>query len=160
VSLNGPTTVTGANTLTTTTGLATLGGGLTMTGGTAMIGNGGTTVHIVSQDAGGPTQSAIGTGIGTGGSCTTTGNQSDTVGVLRITTGTTPAVNALVCTMNYTVAYTAVQSVVLFPADPNAAFATYRLYVTNTTTGFSVFAGANALGASLVHDFQYIIIGR
>ena len=83
MSLNGNTTVTGANTLTTTTGLTTLGGGLTVTGGTAMIGNGGTTVHIVSQDAGGPTQSATGTGIGTGGSCVTTGNQSDTAGVLH-----------------------------------------------------------------------------
>jgi hypothetical protein len=141
------------------TGLATLSAGLNVTGGAVTLGSGTASIHLVSSDGVSPAMAA-GPGAG-GGTCTLAGNQSDTVGVININVGTTPAANAVVCTVTYNNAYTNVQSVVLFPTNA-AAGNNYgnTMYVTTTTTAFTINVAGTALPPSTTQSFQYIVIGR
>jgi hypothetical protein len=155
-SVAGTFAVTGTSTFT---GLSTMAGGLNVTGGAVTLGSGTASIHLVSSDGVSPAMAA-GPGAG-GGTCTLAGNQSDTVGVININVGTTPAANAVVCTVTYNNAYTNVQSVVLFPTNA-AAGNSYgnTMYVTTTTTAFTINVAGTALPASTTQSYQYIVIGR
>lgn len=95
---------------------------------------------------------AAGSGDGTGGSCTISGN--DISGYINCTTGTLPSTNATVATVTFNAAYASAPRVVLMlPANAAAAAlsGTSQAFINQsgiTTTTFAITSGTVALSGS------------
>jgi hypothetical protein len=151
VSLNGPTTVTGANAFSTGSGAVTLNGNTTLsanmnftqngtgtftTGSGAVTVNGAATflagpvtfgsaagvpVHIVSKQTTKPTAARSGNGAGATGVCSIVSG-TDTAGILQVVTGGAgEATSTAMCTVTFNVAYGVAPVVVMTLATAPAA---------------------------------------
>lgn len=98
---------------------------------------------------------AEGTGVGTPTVLTVTG--TDTAGTVTVTTGTTVASNILT-TVTFTSAYTTAPKVVFSAANEIAGTHTSRVYVTSTTTGFSLMNSSAALSNTTQYQWNYHVI--
>jgi len=100
-----------------------------------------------------------GTGAGTAPTLSVTGN--DIGFQVTITTGSTPATSATICTVAFGTAYTAAPVCVVQPRNANAialANAAQPL-PSESTTGISLISGGTALSASTTYVFNVIVVG-
>jgi hypothetical protein len=109
---------------------------------------------------------AAGTGAGTTPTIALATGSSNLAGQISVTVGTAPAgANAAIvtATLGGAYAFTNPPFVVLTPANPAAAALSgsggTQIYVTSTTTTFTLNSGANALTAAAQYVFNYSIIG-
>jgi hypothetical protein len=115
---------------------------------------------IINPGSGGSSGGGGGSSGGTGGSTSAVG--SDQGGVLSVTTGSSPAANAVVATITFAVAPISSGSFQVFISPGNAAAAALygptQVYVATTSSGFTLNSGPTALPAStpLVWNYQVI----
>jgi hypothetical protein len=95
---------------------------------------------------------AASTGAGTSPSAVSV-TGTDMSGVVALTTGTSPTVNAVLATITYNTAFSTAPVVVITPA--NAAQA---VWVNITTTGFSINTNATAVVSSTGYKWNYVVI--
>jgi len=102
---------------------------------------------------------AASTGAGTSPSgLTVTG--TDMSGVVALTTGTSPSINAVLATITYNTAYATAPVVVITPANATTASlaATQAVWVNITTTGFTINTNATAVVSSTAYKWNYVVI--
>jgi hypothetical protein len=140
---NGNTVVSGN---TDIAGVVAVGGGTVPTNSRLMVNNG----HWTSLQGSTPTAAAAGANV----TSAALANETDVAGTIDITTSGSPASGAQ-ATVTFDAAYATAPIVVLTPA--NAAAAGEQVYVTRTTSGFTVnFVGTPT--ASTSHEFYYQVI--
>lgn len=103
---------------------------------------------------------AGGTGAGTSPTLTVIGG--DQAGSIQVTTGTLPAgSNATIITLTFNAAFTNNAFVTLTPANSATAALTaaQQVYVTCSTTGFSIVSGTTGLTASTAYVWYYTVAG-
>jgi len=100
------------------------------------------------------------TGAGTSPTVSITG--TDDGGLITVTTGSSPANNAVVITVNYTATFPTGTYVTLTPNNLNAAGLTGAtgIYVTSTGSGFNITSGSTGLAASTQYVWSYTISGQ
>ena len=81
-------------------------------------------------------------------------------GVVSLTTGTSPSVNAVLATITYNTAFSTAPVVVITPANAATASlaATQAVWVNITTTGFTINTNGTAVGASTAYKWNYVVI--
>ena len=100
--------------------------------------------------------------IGSTGSTSASANLSDEAGTISLTTGSSthaPSASGTLLTLNFHQAYTTAPVVVLTPTNANAAAGqyTYSIYVTSSTTGFTI-TDAVTLAAGTTYSWNYYVI--
>ena len=102
---------------------------------------------------------AASTGAGTSPSAVSV-TGTDISGVVALTTGTSPSINAVLATITYNTAFSTAPVVVITPA--NAATAslatTQAVWVNITTTGFTINTNATAVVSSTAYKWNYVVI--
>jgi hypothetical protein len=114
---------------------------------------------LISTVAATPTKTA---GSGAGTTPTITIGGTDTATTVSVTVGTTPSgSNANIVTVNYNVAFPNAPVVVLTPSNANAAAlsGTTGVYVTSSTSGFTIVSGSTALTNGTVYTWNVHSIG-
>lgn len=96
-----------------------------------------------------------GLGVGTPTGLAVTG--TDTSGMINVTTGTAVGSNILT-TVTFTSAYTTAPKVIFSAANENAGTHYSRVYVTSTTTGFSLVCSSTALSNTTQYQWNYHVI--
>jgi hypothetical protein len=147
-------TTTGALVVGANVGLSGNSGGPSFLGGNLTVAGTATARHAAGSGAA-PTAVA-GPGAGTGGTITVTG--TDRAGVITITTGTTPLLNAVIATMTFSLAYATAPNVVLQQASASASNLSGIPYVTTTTSTFVTNSATTPLTASTVYTYYYVIV--
>ena len=157
-----------------TTSSSTTTGALIITGGAGIGGNtyigGNTTVtgaitsssdviakHIKGNS--GALSIAASTGAGTSPSAiSVTG--TDMSGVIALTTGSAPSINAVLATITYNTAFSTAPVVVITPANAATASlaATQAVWVNITTTGFTINTNTSAVVSSTAYKWNYVVI--
>ena len=102
---------------------------------------------------------AASTGAGTSPSgITVTG--TDMSGVVALTIGTSPSINAVLATITYNTAFSTAPVVVITPANAATASlaATQAVWVNITTTGFTINTNATAVVSSTAYKWNYVVI--
>ena len=102
---------------------------------------------------------AASTGAGTSPTgLTVTG--TDMSGVVALTTGNSPSINAVLATITYNTAFSTAPVVVITPANAATASlaATQAVWVTITTTGFTINTNATAVVSSTAYKWNYVVI--
>jgi hypothetical protein len=102
---------------------------------------------------------AASTGAGTSPSgITVTG--TDMSGVVALTTGTSPSINAVLATITYNTAFSTAPVVVITPANAATASlaASQAVWVNITTTGFTINTNATAVVSSTAYKWNYVVI--
>jgi hypothetical protein len=141
------------------------GGGIigqtgTSSGGTALTFTSSPQVlHELGGLGGGTTTIAAGTGAGTGPTVSLSGN--DVNGQITITTGTSPAASAIICTVTLSAAFGSAPFVIFSPANANAALLSgaSMIFVTSNTTTFSLNSGTSGLTATTTYLLNYHLGG-
>lgn len=103
---------------------------------------------------------ALGTAAGAGAVAWPQGNGNDMAGVIRLTTGASPSSNGVLVNVTFAVPFAVLPKTILLEARNNfAADVRNRVFINNvSTTGFSISCASTALTASLVYDFNYLVI--
>ena len=85
---------------------------------------------------------------------------TDMSGVVSLTTGTSPSVNAVLATITYNTAFSTAPVVVITPANAATASlaATQAVWVNITTTGFTINTNATAVVSSTAYKWNYVVI--
>jgi hypothetical protein len=85
---------------------------------------------------------------------------TDMSGVVSLTTGTSPSVNAVLATITYNTAFSTAPVVVITPANAATASlaAAQAVWVNITTTGFTINTNGTAVGASTAYKWNYVVI--
>lgn len=110
----------------------------------------------VKSDQTTPPAIAANTNAGTGATASVTG-ATDTAGSITLTTGTGAWAAGPQADITFDLAYNAAPKIVLFPREVNAAAASTNVYVTRSTTGFSIeFVAADV--AATTYEWDYVII--
>jgi hypothetical protein len=102
---------------------------------------------------------AASTGAGTTPSgVTVTG--TDMSGVVALTTGTSPTINAVLATITYNLAYSTAPVVVITPANAATAslMAAQAVWINIGTSNFSINTNTTALTASTAYKWNYVVI--
>ena len=102
---------------------------------------------------------AASTGAGTSPSgITVTG--TDMSGVVALTTGSSPSINAVLAIITYNTAFSSAPVVVITPANAATASlaATQAVWVNITTTGFTINTNATAVVSSTAYKWNYVVI--
>jgi hypothetical protein len=102
---------------------------------------------------------AASTGAGTSPSgLTVTG--TDMSGVVALTTGNSPSINAVLATITYNTAFSSAPVVVITPANAATASlaATQAVWVNITTAGFTINTNATAVVSSTAYKWNYVVI--
>jgi hypothetical protein len=147
-------TTTGALIVGANVGFSGNSGGPSFLGGNLTVAGTATSSHASGSGAA-PTAVA-GTGAGTGGTVTVAG--TDRAGVITITTGTTPLLNAVIATMTFSVNYATAPNVILQQATASASNLSGIPYVTTTTSTFVTNSATTPLTASTVYKYYYVIV--
>lgn len=126
--------------------------------------NGGTNGTLkLGQILGGSGAPAIAAGTGAGTTPTISVSGNNTAGQVNLTTGSTPTASAAAATVTFAnaFAYAAAPFVVFSPANAAAAALTggQAIYVTATTTTFTLNAGSTALAGATQYLWNYIVQG-
>ena len=102
---------------------------------------------------------AASTGAGTSPSAVSV-TGTDMSGVVSLTTGTSPSVNAVLATITYNTAFSTAPVVVITPANAATASlaAAQAVWVNITTTGFTINTNGTAVGASTAYKWNYVVI--
>jgi hypothetical protein len=102
---------------------------------------------------------AASTGAGTSPSAVSV-TGTDMSGVVALTTGTSPTVNAVLATITYNTAFSTAPVVVITPANAATASlaAAQAVWVNITTTGFSINTNATAVVSSTAYKWNYVVI--
>ncbi len=102
---------------------------------------------------------AASTGAGTSPSAVSV-TGTDMSGVVAITTGTSPSVNAVLATITYNTAFSTAPVVVITPANAATASlaAAQAVWVNLTTTGFTINTNATAVVSSTAYKWNYVVI--
>ena len=102
---------------------------------------------------------AASTGAGTSPSAVSV-TGTDLSGVVALTTGTSPTVNAVLATITYNTAFSTAPVVVITPANAATASlaATQAVWVNITTTGFTINTNATAVVSSTAYKWNYAVI--
>jgi hypothetical protein len=102
---------------------------------------------------------AASTGAGTSPSAVSV-TGTDMSGVVGLTTGTSPTVNAVLATITYNTAFSTAPVVVITPSNAATASlaATQAVWVNITTTGFTINTNGAAVGASTAYKWNYVVI--
>ena len=102
---------------------------------------------------------AASTGAGTSPSAVSV-TGTDMSGVVALTTGTSPSINAVLATITYNTAFSSAPVVVITPANAATASlaATQAVWVNITTTGFTINTNGTAVGASTAYKWNYVVI--
>jgi hypothetical protein len=102
---------------------------------------------------------AASTGAGTSPSAVSV-TGTDMSGVVALTTGTSPTVNAVLATITYNTAFSTAPVVVITPANAATASlaAAQAVWVNITTTGFSINTNATAVVSSTGYKWNYVVI--
>jgi Protein of unknown function (DUF2793) len=114
--------------------------------------------YIQTLQKSGSTSVAPSTGAGTGASASLATGSTDTAGSLSITMGTDPTTNAQLATVTFGTAY---PSANYFVAIGNSGQGSPQLPIfigAKTTTGFGIFAAAEAPTASDTYVYDYVIV--
>lgn len=98
---------------------------------------------------------AAGTGVGTPTVLTVTG--TDTAGSINVTTGTAVG-SAVLTTVTFTSAFTTAPRVIFSAANEITGTHIGRVYVTATTTGFSLMSSSTALSNTTQYQWNYHVI--
>jgi hypothetical protein len=136
-------------------------GSLNITGSTSITGSinisGSTSTNHIIGNTSVPTVAA-GTGAGTGPTIGVFG--SDLAGSLRIKTGTSPAALAPIGTVTFSATYATAPHVIFAPTNTSSAAltGTFGVYVTSSTTGFTLFSNLSALTAATQCSWSYHVI--
>jgi hypothetical protein len=116
------------------------------------------------QIVGGPAPSIeAGVGAGTGPTVALGGN--DVVGVITVTTGSSPTASAIVATVTFSAAFAATpKAILLTPAEPNAAAlagaaAVYEDLASRSMTGFKLKVLGTPLAATTTYQWNYYVVG-
>jgi hypothetical protein len=102
---------------------------------------------------------AASTGAGTSPSAVSV-TGTDISGVVALTTGTSPSINAVLATISYNTAFSSAPVVVITPANAATASlaASQAVWVNITTTGFTINTNGTAVGASTAYKWNYVVI--
>jgi hypothetical protein len=102
---------------------------------------------------------AASTGAGTSPSAVSV-TGTDMSGVVALTTGTSPSINAVLATITYNTAFSTAPVVVITPANAATASlaATQAVWVNITTTGFTINTNATAVVSSTAYKWNYVVI--
>jgi hypothetical protein len=102
---------------------------------------------------------AASTGAGTSPSAVSV-TGTDMSGVVSLTTGTSPTVNAVLATITYNTAFSTAPVVVITPANAATASlaAAQAVWVNITTTGFTINTNATAVVSSTAYKWNYVVI--
>ena len=102
---------------------------------------------------------AASTGAGTSPSAVSV-TGTDISGVVALTTGTSPSINAVLATITYNTAFSTAPVVVITPANAATASlaATQAVWVNITTTGFTINTNATAVVSSTAYKWNYVVI--
>ena len=102
---------------------------------------------------------AASTGAGTSPSAVSV-TGTDISGVVALTTGTSPSINAVLATITYNTAFSSAPVVVITPANAATASlaATQAVWVNITTTGFTINTNATAVVSSTAYKWNYVVI--
>jgi hypothetical protein len=102
---------------------------------------------------------AASTGAGTSPSAVSV-TGTDMSGVVALTTGTSPTVNAVLATITYNTAFSTAPVVVITPANAATASlaATQAVWVNITTAGFTINTNATAVVSSTAYKWNYVVI--
>jgi hypothetical protein len=127
------------------------------TSGTIVTTNDITAKHIKGNS--GALSIAASTGAGTSPSAVSV-TGTDMSGVVSLTTGTSPSINAVLATITYNTAFSTAPVVVITPANAATASlaATQAVWVNITTTGFTVNTNATAVVSSKAYKWNYVVI--
>lgn len=110
--------------------------------------------HLIGASGAIPT-CAVGTGAGTGATCSLLTGSKDLAGTIEVVLGTTPAVSAIVVTVTFNTAYGAAPRCLLWPANVTAqGMWTLAPYTTSTTTTMVLNSGLSALTTGTI-DYNY-----
>jgi hypothetical protein len=101
---------------------------------------------------------SAGTGAGTGPTLSPSG--SDMSGSIQVLTGTTPAVSSAVVTVTFVKTFDSNPYVVITPANAITASLAVaaQVYVTSSTTGFTINSNTTALAATTTYKWNYMVI--
>jgi hypothetical protein len=80
-------------------------------------------------------------------------------GTITITTGTS-ATTGVLATIDLKVQDATSNTVILFPADLDAAGAAAKVFVGSTATGFTINVGTSALANSTAHIWNYVAFNK
>ncbi|MFM1775201.1 MAG: hypothetical protein RJA53_811 [Bacteroidota bacterium] len=102
---------------------------------------------------------AASTGAGTSPSAVSV-TGTDISGVVSLTTGTSPSVNAVLATITYNTAFSTAPVVVITPANAATASlaAAQAVWVNITTTGFTINTNTTAVVSSTAYKWNYVVI--
>ena len=127
------------------------------TSGAIVTTNGITAKHIKGNS--GALSIAASTGAGTSPSAlSVTG--TDMSGVVTLTTGSSPTINAILATITYNSAFSTAPVVVITPANAATASLTsaQAVWVNINTGNFTINTNATALNASTIYKWNYVVI--
>jgi len=161
ITLNDAALTSGRVALTTTNGRLTDNANLTFAPATSSLS---TTELVTNRLVGGGSAPTIAAGTGAGTSPTVSITGTDLAGYIDVTTGTLPALSAIVATITFNATYGAApKTVLLTPANVNSAALNGlgMVYVNQagiTATTFSITAGATALTAATAYKWYYHVI--
>ena len=85
---------------------------------------------------------------------------TDMSGVVALTTGNSPSINAVLATITYNTAFSSAPVVVITPANAATASlaATQAVWVNITTAGFTINTNATAVVSSTAYKWNYVVI--
>jgi len=99
-----------------------------------------------------------GSGLGTGASGSIRGSNNG--GIITFVVGSSPVANAGLAVVTYTSAFPNGSSIVLFPANASGStMPTSSIFVSGSTTNFTVSSSTVALRASVTASWNYIVMG-
>jgi hypothetical protein len=81
-------------------------------------------------------------------------------GVVTLTTGSSPTINAILATITYNSAFSTAPVVVITPANAATASLTsaQAVWVNINTGNFTINTNATALNASTIYKWNYVVI--
>lgn len=115
------------------------------------------TNKIVTNTAAPAATITAGAAAGTSPTVAISGNKY--AGTITITTGTS-ATTGVLATVDLKVQDATSNTVILFPADLDAAGAAAKVFVGSTATGFTINVGTSALANSTAHIWNYVAFNK
>jgi hypothetical protein len=139
-----------------------IGGNTNITGTTAVTGSITTSSDIIAKHIKGNSGAlsiAASTGAGTSPSALSVSG-TDMSGVVTLTTGTSPTINAILATITYNSAFSTAPVVVITPANAATASlaAAQAVWVSISTGNFAINTNATAINASTIYKWNYVVI--